>query len=188
MMPRLPNIATGVECRRPEGDIVNQADLVETFRVFFEEEYRRLVIFLIRNGFPVEIARDSASEAMVEAHLSWVALETPAAWIRTVALRLAIKEVGRQRNTRIRLIEKGWDVMWDITVNPQKRVDDTAEMQQLLQLLPYKQRLHMTWHLDGFTAEETAAALGERLATVRSNVRHAKVRLKAEYDKQNGGR
>lgn len=186
MMPR-PYGATGVDSGGREGESVLRVNRDDAFAVFFFKDYRKLVIFLTRNGFSVEIARDCASEAMAQAHAAWAEVQTPEAWVRTVARRLAVKEAVRQRGELRRLEEKGWDRLWESTVEPQRRVDDTAELVQLLQLLSEKQRLVMTWRLEGFTTEEIAVGIDMKPQTVRSNLRHAEAKLRSVFEQQNGG-
>lgn len=47
----------------------------------------------------------------------------------------------------------------------------------LLQLLA-KQRAAMAWHLDGFTTEESARAMGTTQAAVRQNLTRARAALR----------
>jgi RNA polymerase sigma-70 factor (ECF subfamily) len=48
----------------------------------------------------------------------------------------------------------------------------------LLLQLPAKQRAAMAWHLDGFTTEESARAMGTTQPAVRQNLPRARAALK----------
>jgi RNA polymerase sigma-70 factor (ECF subfamily) len=157
----------------------------EDFEPFFRREMASLVAFVRRAGFDGEQALDAAQEAMTSAYQQWLGLKHPRAWIRTVAYRTALNDAVRTRQGVLRAVAGGW------TTSEQSGRHDpdvavlAAEHEQLLlalgKLSPC-QRQVMTWHLDGFTHSEIADELRMSPATVRSNLRHARVALKAQFD------
>lgn len=63
-------------------------------------------------------------------------------------------------------------------------IEEHSLLLRLLQQPPRQQRLVMAWHLDGFDASEISDQLNMPPATVRSNLRHARNRLKEFYQKR----
>jgi DNA-directed RNA polymerase specialized sigma24 family protein len=51
--------------------------------------------------------------------------------------------------------------------------ESTAEVRRVMTALLLMQRLHLTWHLDGYTYAEIAAHTGQKQPAVRKNVSRA---------------
>ncbi|WP_370971506.1 RNA polymerase sigma factor [Amycolatopsis sp. cg9] len=51
--------------------------------------------------------------------------------------------------------------------------NSTADARLVLDTLPPTQRLHLTWHLDGYTNTEIASQTGKTEAAVRKNISRA---------------
>jgi RNA polymerase sigma-70 factor (ECF subfamily) len=142
------------------------------FEPFFEEEFPRLVLYLMARGAQFSDAQDAAQEAMVKAHDNWEKIGKPRAWIRTVAARS-----GQLR--------RGRDVPWDDAAPEPAGADsgradtgiDNLEVVRLLRLLSDAQRDVFALHLDGFDGDEISEIVGKSPATVRSHLRHARRRL-----------
>jgi DNA-directed RNA polymerase specialized sigma24 family protein len=143
----------------------------DDFDAFFRADFPALVAFLCKAGFEVETARDAAAEAMLHALEAWPTLEDPRAWVRRVAGRL-LDAAGDAR------------VDWPQAGDPQDDeklaalVDQHTGLIGLLASLPGRQRMVLAWSLDGFTPAQIAQALRIAPATVRSNLRHVRERLR----------
>lgn len=143
----------------------------DEFDAFFRAEFPALVAFLCKAGFEAETARDVAAEAMLHALEAWPFIENPRAWVRGVAGRLLDAD-GDAR------------VDWSPAGDPRDDgklatlLDQHAELLDLLAALPGRQRIVLAWSLDGFTPGQIADALRIAPATVRSNLRHVRERLR----------
>jgi RNA polymerase sigma-70 factor (ECF subfamily) len=130
---------------------------------------RRLALL---TGDPDE-AEDLAQQAFVRAIERWPggSRDETARWLAAVGVRLAIDELRRRRRW-------GWlqlheaDATWALDVDP--------DLWQALLTLPAVQRAALILTvLDGYTQEETAAALGVPKGTVASWLSRARGRLRA---------
>jgi RNA polymerase sigma factor (sigma-70 family) len=150
------------------------------FESFFRTTFVRLTFFVIRLGARREEAEDAAQDAMLQAYRQWTTLRDPGAWVRMVAYRsfLAAAASGRGNGRRPCQVENpahaGGEDDDLVAFGEQQRV------LSLLRRLPTTQRLVMAWFYDGFTVPEIAAVLGKSAQTVRSDLRHARVRLRRE--------
>ncbi|GGN26354.1 RNA polymerase sigma factor [Lentzea pudingi] len=154
------------------------------FDDFFRCEFARLVAFLVKMNFDRATSEDSASEAMLAARGKWATLRYPRAWVRKAAYGNAVESIERSREGIRRALSGGW-----LNTSNDHSVDDTLaavveqpQVEYLLAKLPERQRLVFAWHLDGFTNVEIAEALEMTSATVRSTLRHARDRLKKEFE------
>ncbi|MDX8052981.1 sigma-70 family RNA polymerase sigma factor [Lentzea sp. BCCO 10_0798] len=154
------------------------------FDDFFRREFGHLVAFLVKMNFDRATSEDAAVDAMVAARSSWATLTCASAWVRKAAYRIALKSSLRNREGVRRAISGGW-----LNAPNDHSVDDTLaaiveqpQVEYLLAKLPERQRLVLAWHLDGFTNVEIAEALEMTSTTVRSTLRHAKDRLKKEFE------
>lgn len=151
------------------------------FDEFFRREYPRLVGFLQKCGFEREQAKDAAAEAMTHAYASWPQLIRPEAWVRTTAYRTACKQVKRAREEFHRVTDIEWFNAIHHDIDPTLTDEENNSILQLLDKLPTQQRRVFVWHLEGFDIEEISDQLKMKSTTVRSNLRHARERLKTEY-------
>ncbi|MFJ9782630.1 helix-turn-helix domain-containing protein [Amycolatopsis sp. NPDC101161] len=170
--PSAPIAAEVTEANAPDSDAPpgSSDQVVDDFDDFFRAEFPRLVAFLCKAGYEVEMARDVATEAMLNALEAWPAIKDPRAWIRRVAGRL-VDTAGDAR--------AGWP-----PGGPQDDeklamlVDDHAGFIDLLASLTGQQRMMLAWSLDGFTPAQIAQALRIAPADVRSNLRHVRERIR----------
>ncbi len=73
------------------------------FRWFFTAEYPRLVRTLHGVVQDATLAEDIAQEAFIQLLNHWAKVsryEQPGAWVRRVAIRMAVRELGRGRRRR----------------------------------------------------------------------------------------
>jgi DNA-directed RNA polymerase specialized sigma24 family protein len=144
----------------------------DEFDAFFRADFPPLVAFLCKAGFEVGTARDVAAEAMLHALEAWPTVEDPRAWVRRAAGRL------------LEAADPGLRAEWAPARDPRDDEELTAlvgrhaRLIDLLTALPGRQRLVLAWSLDGFTPAQIAEALRIAPATVRSNLRHVRERLR----------
>jgi len=143
----------------------------DDFDAFFRADFPPLVAFLCKAGFEAELAREIATEAMLHALEAWPTPEDPRAWVRRVAGRL-LDAVGDTHADRA----PDGDPQEDEKLAA--LVDQHAGFIDLLASLPGQQRMVLAWSLDGFTPTQIATALRVAPATVRSNLRHVRERLR----------
>lgn len=139
------------------------------FDGFFRSDFPRLVAFLCAGGLGPGTAREVAVEAFVQETGTWPPPGDPRVAVRLTAVRLAA--------------EQTWFDGGAPTADPPgdrltSVVERNARGVELLSTLPETQRTVLTWSLDGFSPAAIASALGMAGTTVRSNLRHARERLK----------
>lgn len=148
------------------------------FNDFFRTEYVFVVAFLRKSGFDCHLADEATARAMTLAYTDWAKIRTPRGWVRTTAYRLATKEAKAERTKLTRLVSKGYGTLVDDGVSRYEHVEQQDLLLQALARLSPQQRRVMAWHLDGFTSDEIAEMTGIQQATVRSNLRHAREKLR----------
>ncbi|MEV6832118.1 RNA polymerase sigma factor [Amycolatopsis sp. NPDC051102] len=155
------------------------------FEAFFADDHPRLVGFLIRLGYPLAIAEESAAETMFKAHKKWAVIEHPKAWVRKVASREAMNQSIRETEDRRRSAESSW-LLHETGDDSTGSVDAQLLRDQLLQSLPGdRQREIMAWTFDGFEPTEIANALGIEPESARSSLRYARAKIKKRWDQLN---
>jgi RNA polymerase sigma factor (sigma-70 family) len=145
---------------------------------FFASEYGLVISFLCKAGFDYQVADDSAAESMVAAYLAWSTITNPRGWVRTAAYRAAIRKAAALRDELPLLVDRGYVSTVDDGTNWYRHFELQDELLRALALLPDRQRLVMVWHLDGFLDDEISRATGMKVSTVRSNLRHAREKLR----------
>lgn len=165
--------------RERTGSVDDTSDSA-SFDEFFRKEYRELVAFLMVSGFKQEEAKDAAGEAMTGACRNWSTITSPRKWVRTAAYRIAYKTDKRRKEEFRRAVENGLlgSVYYDIDIEEKW---EQERIMQLLNKLPSAQRQVMAWHIDGFNTKEISIQLGMSEATVRSNLRHAREKMKKVF-------
>ncbi|WP_370965001.1 RNA polymerase sigma factor [Amycolatopsis sp. cg9] len=156
----------------------------DEFAAFFDRDFDRLVGFFCKSGFDREIARDAAAETMTELLRQWSEVTAPKAWVRTVGSRIAsrlVMEGPRSVQAAIVGCRSTTDRADD---QPHAVVEEQDVVAELLRQLPDVQRVVMAWRLDGFDPAEIAAITESSPTTVRSNLRHARERMKQLRDAQ----
>jgi len=154
--------------REPLGD---QRD----FEEFYQAAYARLVgqLLLVTGDF--QQAEDVVQEAFVRALDRWrriSAYEQPEAWVRRVAINLALGELRRLRRQTAALLHLVTQhTEWHLPPN-------TAETIELLRQVPANQRAVLLLHdvLD-LPTEQVAEQLGLPATTVRGRLSRARATL-----------
>lgn len=153
---------------------------------FFASEYALVVSFLRKAGFDHQVADDSTQEAMVSAYRDWARITNPRGWIRTAAHRVAVRKAALLRDELPQLVALGYVPTADDGTERYRHFELHDELLRALASLPDRQRLVMVWHLDGFLVEEIARATGMKVSTVRSNLRHAREKLRKNLTTSHG--
>jgi RNA polymerase sigma factor (sigma-70 family) len=151
----------------------------DDFDSFFRRAAPRVVLFLIKLGASRQQAEDAAQEAMLRAYQAWSTIRYPEAWVRVVASRVHAAAVAGDRCVA-GTVEANLSNL--IAADTDLLVDDEERRRvlELLRRLPPAQRLVMAWYVDGFGPKEIAAILQKNPDTVRSDLRHARLRLRRE--------
>lgn len=153
----------------------------EEFAEFFRKEYPKVVRFVMYAGATLEEADDAVSQAMAKAYTWWSQLAQPAAWVRTVALRRYIKESQHdRRRSEAEATAARLDPLSRGSTGSSCEPDEHGHVIAILRCLPPAQQEVMVLFLDRYSPTEIAALLGQDAVTVRSNLRHARSRLRRE--------
>ena len=145
------------------------------FEEFYQAAYARLVGQLFPVTGDLQQAEDVVQEAFVRALDHWPrvsAYELPEAWVRRVAINLALSEMRRLRRRAAALLRLG-----SARAEPQIPAH-TAEMIDLLRQVPANQRAVVLLHdvLD-LSVDQVAGQLGLPASTVRGRLARARATL-----------
>lgn len=160
------------------------------FERFFREDYGRLVAYLRKSGFSAVMAEDAAAEAMAKVMEAWDDVEYAGAWVRTTARRYANRQLRRLEAGLERARSSEWaggsaeNGHRDRHDGPESSVLCDAQILSLLSRLPRRQHEVMALVFEERDNAEIADDLCISEATVRSNVRHARKRLKRIYERE----
>jgi RNA polymerase sigma factor (sigma-70 family) len=146
------------------------------FVLFFQQRFSRIVILLIAMGSSRADAEDAAQDAMILAWQQWDSIREPAAWVRTVAVRVFWKHAGTPPDRTVQLDE----VPGEPVTDPDLSIfsEEQCTVLRLLRGLPPGQRAVAALFYDGQSCEEIAELAGKPEATVRSQLRHARRALR----------
>ncbi|MFH8470621.1 RNA polymerase sigma factor [Streptomyces sp. NPDC017991] len=143
-----------------------------------DQQYPALVCFLLVQGASWTEAQDAAQDAFTQMCAPGVTITYPRAWLRTVAWRSWLSQQVKLEDTCADLPEPQIGLRWQTPAHAVELGEEERQVISLLQHLPAKQRAAMAWHLDGFTTEESARAMGTTQAAVRQNLARARAALK----------
>lgn len=133
---------------------------VEEFSTFYRAHVERVVAFLREQGATWAEAADAAQEGMLKAYQRWGSLTRPDAWVRTVATREFIRRRVNDREDPSELTpEPVTALLRDPTADATEGHADEAQIRQLLQQLPSRQRQVLAWTYDGYPPTEIAQQL-----------------------------
>ncbi|MFJ4895929.1 RNA polymerase sigma factor [Streptomyces sp. NPDC088788] len=137
-----------------------------------------LVRFVVTLGATWEEAEDAVGDVLAELLPRWNQIRSPRAYCRKASERAYVNSEVRLRKAPEAAVRGHW------TSAAQQGATDAYEgLEQEyalrhLRLLNQEQRRVMAYVFDGYQPEEIAALLGKNPGTVRSNIRHARKRLK----------
>lgn len=151
----------------------------DEFARFVREEHKKLVRFVVTLGATWEEAEDAVGDVLAELLPRWSEIRSPRAYCRRAAERAYVNSEVRLRKAPEAAIRGGLSVP-----SAQQGVMDAYEGLEQdytlrhLRLLNQEQRRVMAYVFDGYQPDEIAALLDKNPGTVRSNIRHARKRLK----------
>lgn len=144
------------------------------FEAFFRAHYAPLVRSLALAAGP-DRAADVVHEAFLQASLRWSdvsVLDSPAGWVRRVAVNRLIDE-QRRDHRRDLLVTRLAAVPLTVELSPHD-----LDLADAVAALPYKQRLAVClYYLLDLPVDEVAGLLGASPGTVKSNLHDARNRL-----------
>ena len=151
---------------------------------FARTDAARLLGYLLKLGVGFHDAQDLAAETIGRMCERWESIESPRAWARATAFRLAVDRFRKLRSER--------DHLHSELAAQAHTVARAEELYMLkeehrtvidhIRRLPPRQRNVLALHLDGFTNKEIAAMLAVNARTIASNLRHAKHRLRLNLE------
>ncbi|HET9379532.1 MAG TPA: sigma-70 family RNA polymerase sigma factor [Streptomyces sp.] len=150
-----------------------------------DEQYPALVRFLLYHGASWVEAQDAAQDAFTQMCVPGVTITHPRAWLRTVAWRSWVKQQVTLEEACEDMPEPHLSMRWQTPAHAAELGEEERRVITLLLHLPAKQRAALAWHMDGFTTEESARAMGITPAAVRQNLARARAGLKAGLGLEN---
>jgi RNA polymerase sigma-70 factor (ECF subfamily) len=151
---------------------------IELAEALHHEQYPALVRFLLLHGASWPEAQDAAQDAFTRMCAPGLSLTYPRAWLRTVAWRSWVSQQIKPEDACAEIPEPETTLRWQTPAHAAELGEEERQVIALLLLLPAKQRAAMAWHLDGFTTEESARAMGTTQAAVRQNLTRARAALR----------
>uniref|UniRef100_UPI003F495251 RNA polymerase sigma factor n=1 Tax=Actinoplanes sp. CA-151224 TaxID=3239904 RepID=UPI003F495251 len=165
-------------CRDPAADTVADTAVRNAeFTAFYEQEFARLVAFLMVQGAGHHAA-DIAQEAMAKAYRQWDVLDRPGAWVRLTAERRWWKLA---RRSRTEIPHDDLPESSGLLEGTYEQIENRHVFLALLADLTDLQRQVLAWSYDGYHPTEIAVALGKEPATVRSVLRDARKKVQAGH-------
>lgn len=173
-----------------------QRDDLDAFEVLFDRH--RVAIFRTAFGLTGDrlVAEEILQDTFARAYLRRSALKTdvsPAPWLHRVAINLCYSRLGRRRLPAGPIEEAECRPTGDGRAEPVERAE-RAELRRIVRegvaMLPEKQQaVVVLYYLQGLSLQETSAALGVCLGTVKSRLHYALrgLRLRLEEDRRFGG-
>jgi RNA polymerase sigma-70 factor (ECF subfamily) len=153
-----------------------------TFEAFFRQELpsiERTVLMIVRDrGRAEEITQD----AFVQLFARWSMIERyerPGAWVRRVAIRMAVRAAKRDRARA--LLERSH------RREPRDPIVDLDLAAAIRSLPATQQAAVVLYYLEDFPVAEVARTLGRPEATVRSHLHRARRRLAELLGEDDGG-
>jgi RNA polymerase sigma factor (sigma-70 family) len=150
----------------------------ESFSAFFRRTYRNLVGYLLVSGVPFDLAEEAAQEAMIAAYRRWDDLANPGAWVRKVADRRATRHAVVRRRQLGTLSDGAGHGEPTASSSVSASAEEKDWILETLARLPPGQRATMALFFDQYSTVEIAKRLGTTQANVRSNLRHARYKLR----------
>lgn len=151
------------------------------FEAFCRAEYERVLRTTYWVAGDLAEARDLTQEAFARAFATWrkvSALERPEAWVRRVAVNLALSHQRRQRlvrRPRPRIVEES---------SPEPAAPDPALRRALLELTPAQRAVIVLRFYADRSVAEVARDLGKRPGTVRALTSQGLTRLRARVERE----
>lgn len=149
----------------------------DEFANFVRAEHKRLVRFVATLGATWEEAEDAVSEVLIDLLPRWHEIRSPRAYCRLAAERAYVNSEVRLRKAPEAAARGSWAPAPQGAPDAYEGLEHEDALRHL-RLLDQEQRRVMAFLYDGYSPDEIAKLLGKKAATVRSNIRHARRRLK----------
>lgn len=170
--PGQPTVRLRAAAALVDGAVADASDAGYT--AFFRAEFPAVVrtVYLILRD--TSRAEDVCQEAFIQLLGQWPkisAYERPEAWVRRVAIRLAMRGVRRDRL---------WVLVRDRIAPPSTQTSSDLDVSEAIRRLPGNQRAAIAlFYYEDRSVEEVAAILGCSTATVRVHLHRGRRRLAA---------
>jgi RNA polymerase sigma-70 factor, ECF subfamily len=165
--------------RTEPGELTVDAD----YDVLYRDSYLRLVTQLVPVAGSVAEAEDVVQEAFFRAAQRWPAIrdyDSPEAWVRRVALNLALSSLRRARRAAASVLLWGRELEPAAVAGPESSHLDRTVVVQAMRALPPRYRVVLALHyLADLDAQEIAEELGVPYPTVRTRLALGRRRLLA---------
>jgi RNA polymerase sigma-70 factor (ECF subfamily) len=154
---------------------LDRSDQDRAFDALFHREHAGILRAVHLVVGDVEVARELTQEAFTRLYVDWPRLagyDRPGAWVRRVALRLAIRSQRRHRRLG--------DLLSRPTVEREARSSEMLDVDIVaaLRVLPAQQRAAVVLtYLEDLPAADVADAIGCSESTVRVHLHRARARL-----------
>jgi DNA-directed RNA polymerase specialized sigma24 family protein len=158
------------------------------FGQFYKSSFAELVRRCLWIGVPEAAAPDIVQELMLEIYRRWEDIRSPEAYAHRTVFMRAVGSLGISANVPSRDESDLAYAGKPLTANLPDGVlslDGEQLVLHALAQLPSIQRSVFALDYDGFTCIEIGAILNLNPVTVRSNLRHAKKRLRAWWNQAN---
>jgi len=154
----------------------------DEFEQFFLAQYEAVLQVLVLTTGDRERATDATQEAFIKAYARWSKIrhyESPAAWVRRVAINASHDSFRSDRRRRKR--EEAAPV--DVETSATDRYSSDTTAIELLRELPTRQREVATlFYVDDRTVSEIASILHLNEGTVKYHLSHAREGLRRLLD------
>ncbi|MFB8053516.1 RNA polymerase sigma factor [Streptomyces parvus] len=148
-------------------------------------EFPGLVRFLLLHGASWSEAQDAAQDAFTQMCRPGTSIRYPKAWLRTVAWRSWLRQQVREEPCEE--VPDRPTAHWDSPAHAVELGVEERRVIEMLLSLPSKQRAALAWTLDGFTTQESAAAMGISPEAARQNLSRARATLKTRLGLEGSG-
>jgi len=148
----------------------------EAFEAFYRSEYSAVVAVVYGLTGGAAVAEDLAQEAFLRAHRDWTRVEqmdSPAAWVRRVAVNLAMSRFRRLRaeaGARLRLGRPS--ASWDVS-----DTDHQAFWSEVRRLPRRQAQVIALRYIDELPVADIAGVLGVAEGTVKALLHQGRTRL-----------
>lgn len=160
-------------------DVPAPLRIPEPFEPFYRSDYRRVVALIHGLTGSGWVAEDIAQEAFLRAHRDWGSvglLDSPAAWVRRVAINLATSRFRRMRTEARALVRLGREAT---AVTP--LAAESEMFWDEVRRLPRRQAQALALrYVDDLTTAEIAEVLSVAEGTVRALLHQGRTRLERQ--------
>ncbi len=155
---------------------VPHVQVPSTFEALYREEYRRVVALVYGLSGSAAVAEDLAQEAFLRAHVDWsnvANLASPSAWVRRVAVNLAMSRFRRLRSEAAALLR----LVPTSSAAEIPRADHEAFWREVRKLPRRQAQVIALHYIDELSVMEIAGVLNVATGTVKALLHQGRGRL-----------